>query len=364
MFKPMVVDIYHADQVYDLKATAAAGIRAVIHKSSQGVNVQDSSYDERRKLVRSLGLLWGAYHFATDEDVGAQVENFLTTSQPDDNTLLVLDFEPNRNNTMALDQARAFMQLILDKTGRRPAIYSGNLIKEELGKAIDPFFAQHRLWISQYGPTAKLPPTWKKYWLWQYTGDGIGPLPHTVPGIRGKLDLNIYDGTPEQLAAEWATGEVVVAAPSLSPAPAQIPEGPPTSSPAGTPPSGSADGPIMESLPGGEAPVIVTTEMPGRRYSGGPDASSASQSPGSDVIFTLLKIVAVLGLLACVVGGVVVGYAAGRTGDYGVGPLLGGAMGLAAGCVAALVLFGTVLLLLDIDANARRTRELLERRSR
>ena len=35
---------------------------------------------------------------------------------------------------------------------------------------------------------------------------------------------------------------------------------------------------------------------------------------------------------------------------------------LGAFALAALVLFGTVLLLLDIDANARRSRELLERR--
>ena len=38
--------------------------------------------------------------------------------------------------------------------------------------------------------------------------DGIGPGPHKVPGIpgaNGQLDLNSYNGTPEQLATEWAS---------------------------------------------------------------------------------------------------------------------------------------------------------------
>lgn len=85
-------------------------------------------------------------------------------------------------------------------------LYSGNLIKETLDRTVDTFFAEHRLWLCQYGSVAKLPASWKKYWLWQYTGDGIGPEPHTIPGIEGHVDLNVYNGTFENLVTEWAFG--------------------------------------------------------------------------------------------------------------------------------------------------------------
>ncbi|MGY3459085.1 GH25 family lysozyme M1 (1,4-beta-N-acetylmuramidase) [Bradyrhizobium sp. LM3.4] len=65
----------------------------------------------------------------------------------------------------------------------------------------------HRLWLCQYGPTPRLPTGFENWWLWQYTGDGIGPLPHNVPGIvagNGGIDLNAFDGTVDELAASWA----------------------------------------------------------------------------------------------------------------------------------------------------------------
>jgi hypothetical protein len=34
-------------------------------------------------------------------------------------------------------------------------------------------------------------------WLWQFTGDGIGPKPHSIPGIVGS-------GDAVKLAAEWS----------------------------------------------------------------------------------------------------------------------------------------------------------------
>ena len=48
------------------------------------------------------------------------------------------------------------------------------------------------------------PLPWEKAWLWQYTGDGVGPLPHNVPGIGRNMDINHYAGSDEELAARWA----------------------------------------------------------------------------------------------------------------------------------------------------------------
>lgn len=203
----LVVDLYHGDVVTSFADAAKAGIRGIIHKATQGTKIVDSAYAARRKSATDAGLLWGAYHFATNEDVETQVVHFLSVARADPTTLVALDFEPYSNHTMRLAQARRFLIMVEQKLGRKAVLYSGNLIKEQLGGKADKFFGAHRLWLAQYGPVPKVQRSWKKPWLWQYSADGIGPGPHRVPGIpgaNGQLDLNSYDGTPEQLATEWA----------------------------------------------------------------------------------------------------------------------------------------------------------------
>ena len=203
--RPDVVDMYHGDVVSDFRKVAAAGIKGIIHKATQGAGVTDHAYEERRKMAADAGLLWGAYHFNTGELVATQVQHFLDAAAPDDHTLMALDFEDNRASQMTLDQAREFLALLDRKLGRKAVIYSGNRVKDMLGPKVDTFLGSHRLWLAQYGPNARLQASWKSYWLWQFTGDGIGPLPHSIPGITTQgIDINQYGGDPATLAANWA----------------------------------------------------------------------------------------------------------------------------------------------------------------
>jgi GH25 family lysozyme M1 (1,4-beta-N-acetylmuramidase) len=208
---PRVIDISHHNRVVlDFEPAKAWGIWGVIHKCTQGDHYTDPEYAARRELANKSELLWAAYHFGDGSDVPAQVRNFLRSAGADKNTMLVLDFEDNRLSNMLLPQAQEFMDRIDQATGRACTIYSGNRLKEQLvlaeQKVVD-FFAVHRLWLCQYGHWPKLPRGFGTYWLWQYTGDGVGPEPHNVPGIvagNDGLDINHYQGTQEQLTAEWA----------------------------------------------------------------------------------------------------------------------------------------------------------------
>lgn len=206
--KPMVVDIYHGDIVQDFAKAKAFGIQGIIHKSSQGTAYADDEYARRRPQAIAAGLLWGAYHFLNNGNIEAQATYFLECANPDAHTLLAADFEDSGRRTPSLAQLREFLTIIDDKIGRPCVLYSGNLIKEMLGTRVDPFFAKRRLWLAQYGTKWKVPPSWETPWLWQYTGDGVGPLPHKIPGIPGAswtLDINSYSGTPDELAKEWAS---------------------------------------------------------------------------------------------------------------------------------------------------------------
>jgi GH25 family lysozyme M1 (1,4-beta-N-acetylmuramidase) len=204
-----VVDIYHNDTVSSFQKAADSGIWGIIHKASTGATGQDDEYANRRQSALDAGLLWGAYHWGTNADVGAQVDNFLSVAQPDDQTLVALDFEETEGNQMTIDQARDFLTAVAGKLGRKPVLYCGGLFKTLMGDEQDVFFGSHRLWLAQYGTNPTVQASWDSYWLWQYTDAISGLQPNTVPGIpgdsNGNLDCNSYVGTREQLTNEWAS---------------------------------------------------------------------------------------------------------------------------------------------------------------
>lgn len=198
----LVVDVSHHQNITDLKAAFDWGIRGVIHKASQGAGYKDPKYDTVRQMAKEAGLLWGAYHFGTGANVSAQVDNFIRSAAPDASILVALDYEDNADQ-MSLEQAKEFLRLLEARLGRKAVLYSGNTIKQTMSVP-DGYINSHQLWIAQYGPRVDLPPGWSSYFLWQITGDGVGPAPHDVPGIGTNLDLNVFDGTVEVLTAQWA----------------------------------------------------------------------------------------------------------------------------------------------------------------
>jgi len=219
----MVVDLSHYDPAQDYAAVCAAGVVGVIYKATQGTGFTDSTYESQRTAALKAGLKWGAYHFGDSSDINRQIANFLSFAQIDVESLFALDFEDNGSSTMSLDQAKQFISGVENGLGRpgECVLYSGNLIKECLGSRQDDFWSSRRLWLAQYGSSPSWPPAWKSFWLWQYTDGTSGPHPHTVNGCdAGGVDCNSYDGTPTQLAAEWASGTAVI--PPVPPIPSDL----------------------------------------------------------------------------------------------------------------------------------------------
>jgi lysozyme len=205
-FKPVIVDLSHFDDVKNWDAVKTFGILGIINKATEGPGLTDKTYAIRRKPAGDRGILYGAYHFIRPGDPIAQADHFLevalNVAQPDE-LLLALDHEDRR---VPLDNAKQWLKRVFDKTARMPVLYSGFLIKEQLGNRHDDFLARHRLWLSHFSSQPKCPPNWKAPWIIQFTGDGIGPGPHQVPGIEieGGIDLNHFGRTPAELKGEWA----------------------------------------------------------------------------------------------------------------------------------------------------------------
>jgi len=206
----MVVDLSHYDEGVDYKKLASAGIVGVIYKATQGTGYQDPTYKNAKAAALQAKLCWGSYHFGDSSDVQAQADNYLNTASPDWNELICLDYEDNGASTMTVEQAAQFVLLVEGELNRdnEMVLYSGNLIKESLGDRISAFWAARRLWLAQYSTTPVVQASWSTYWLWQYSGDGDGPQPHTVNGCNGPVDCNSFAGTVGELVEQWPSGIV------------------------------------------------------------------------------------------------------------------------------------------------------------
>ncbi|MEM5432175.1 glycoside hydrolase family 25 protein [Cupriavidus oxalaticus] len=217
----VVIDINH-DNRFDAVKAFNAGVRAVIHKASEGATFQDPKYRHRRDQALAAGLLWGAYHFSSSRPANLQADNFLAVAQWGDpavdnsRTLFCLDFEPSTSGPdMTLDQAHDFVTRVKDKTGRWPMIYGGNMLRDAVqAHGADPILKNCPLWYARYRnqPIGIPVDTWPRFTLWQYTDGNLGPSPHAFPGLDA-TDRDCYSGTEAQLKAEWPFPEYFRTAP-------------------------------------------------------------------------------------------------------------------------------------------------------
>lgn len=213
---PKVIDLSHYNAIpQSLKPAYAAGVRGVVHKATEGMGALDVKAGARMHLAREANLLWGLYHFMRPGDAKAQAENFLraTAAISDANTLLVCDYEVA---AVPLTDVSIFLDTIVKLTGKWPVLYSGNTLKEAVGPT--GALTAYRLWLAQYSNTYKLPAGFDKYWLWQYSEQGV------VDGITAPTDVSAYNGDDTQLAQDWIATNGVVVIPNPPTPPVTPPE--------------------------------------------------------------------------------------------------------------------------------------------
>lgn len=232
---PVIADMNHANSV-NFTEIVAAGIWAVIHKSRQGLGFGDPAYKTREVAAKSLGLLWKPYDFATGDNVANNVATFISFSGANAQDGGCLDFEDNTQSEMSGDRAYEFIDRFNQKVGVACWLYGGNRITDDdpatKRPRIDP---QDKKWIdmAKYTPLWRCryilqqpadnealikaigaPAPWTSCAVVQYTGDGIGPKPHTAQGLENGADLNVFPGTRDQLKAAWPG--TIIGAPAVA----------------------------------------------------------------------------------------------------------------------------------------------------
>jgi lysozyme len=203
-----IIDINHNDNV-DLAKAKAEGVVAVIHKATEGKTFKDPKYAAQRAKADALGLLWGAYHFATNALVSQQLDNFAHVAAPlRPHDFVALDYETNHPEggsdiTMSLAQAEDFVQQFKARFGFTPAIYGSDLLTAAAAQHPTSALKDCKLWIAQYKiePQPSLPSLWTKFTLWQFTDGVNGDQPHKTAGVA--CDRNRFNGTVDDLRIAW-----------------------------------------------------------------------------------------------------------------------------------------------------------------
>ncbi|HYR76096.1 MAG TPA: glycoside hydrolase family 25 protein [Pyrinomonadaceae bacterium] len=209
----LAIDPYEGNDINWDKLAMDTRVVAIIHRATIGDHA-DRKYAQRRDEAKKRGYKWGAYHYGKPGDPIKQADFFLDTVKPTADDLIALDLESTDGTKhMSFDEARVFINRIKQKTGRYPFVYANNEVTKAISDkyGADDIFAKTGLWYARFkrNVTDFPQPTWKTYTLWQFSSEqNCSPANrpaclYTVPGTEYDMDVDVYNGTIEDLRDKW-----------------------------------------------------------------------------------------------------------------------------------------------------------------
>lgn len=209
---PIIIDPYQANEIDFDKLIADKRVVGIIHKASQGFK-SDNKYLTRSQIANSKHLLYASYHLGTNSDPVKQADFYLDIIKNNLDEPMALDIEDIGGNNISLIDAEKFINRIYEKTKTYPFVYINNKVFIEINNKYDKqsVFAKCPLWYARFTPT--LPALSKNVWdsvtLWQFSCEInckiTGKCLYNVPGTKYDMDINIYNGTQNQLKIFWTT---------------------------------------------------------------------------------------------------------------------------------------------------------------
>ncbi len=169
-----------------------APISFVYAKATEGSDFTDINFHDNFDAAREHGFMRGAYHYFSTKSSGlAQAQMFIRTVKLEKGDLppMVDVEEKPGNKKQFIQELKIFISKIEEHYGVKPIIYTYRKYKERYLK--EPFFGRYPSWIAHYYIDAL---DEKTNWLiWQCSDIG------EVPGIPQNVDINIFNGSIEQL---------------------------------------------------------------------------------------------------------------------------------------------------------------------
>ncbi|MGW1410091.1 GH25 family lysozyme [Streptomyces sp. NPDC002403] len=198
---------HHNSHPIQWSASVGAGYSFVFQKATQGTGYRDPRFVGDFAGASRAGLMVAPYHFYDSGSGVAQADHFIRTARAAGydgkragQLPPVVDLEKIRGRCpvgVSNTQVAAFLARARQTFGVNPIVYTSRDFADTCLRGSTGALANSPLWQPRYGSGTREPaPVGGRYWsIWQYTENG------SMPGLRGKADVNVYKGTLTQLRA-------------------------------------------------------------------------------------------------------------------------------------------------------------------
>ena len=190
------IDISHHQGKIDWEELKEKGtindlpIRFIMIKATEGANRTDANFKDNFYQARENGFTRGAYHFYSVLSPAKEQAAFfirqVKLEMGDLPPVLDVEHKPrNQTDEEFKNSVKEWLDIVEDHYGVKPIIYTYYKFKTRY--LSDPVFDEYPYWIAHYYvDKVEYEGEWK---FWQHTDVG------RLPGIRGPVDFNIYNGS-------------------------------------------------------------------------------------------------------------------------------------------------------------------------
>ncbi|HEX8656241.1 MAG TPA: glycoside hydrolase family 25 protein [Hymenobacter sp.] len=179
----------------DWPEVARNRVRFAFIKASEGATLRDARFARNWREARAAGVLCGAYHYFQGNRDGQTQANLFARTVPlaPGDLPPVLDVEAANFHDVAVfrREVARWLRLIEARYGVRPILYSNHSFYQ---RHLAGHFDNYPLWLAHYEVERPVMPA-NKWIIWQHSDEAY------VPGIRGVVDFNVFQGSFEALQA-------------------------------------------------------------------------------------------------------------------------------------------------------------------
>ena len=186
------IDLSHHQGSIDWEKLSVQKPHFMFLKATEGTTHIDTKYHQVKRMARRHSIITGSYHFFNfNKDGRTQAHFFCLVADIGKGELPpVLDLETNGLNMPSKEivsvEIAEFIETVEAKTGVKPIIYCNKRFYNTYLK--NDLMRDCKLWICDYKREPDL--DWN---FWQKTDK------HKLPGIKGFVDLNFFNGPREEL---------------------------------------------------------------------------------------------------------------------------------------------------------------------
>ncbi|MGB6118737.1 MAG: GH25 family lysozyme [Mesorhizobium sp.] len=205
------VDVSRWQGNIDWQTLKLQGANFAYIKATDGGDHLDPMFKRNWREAREAGLKRGAYHFFYwCRDAASQANWFIRNVPRDPDALPpVIDVEWNHLSNCKKRPSpkvvREKMQVFMDKLeahyGKRPVIYTA---PDFYADNLRGQFESYPFWLRAVAEHPSKVYPGRKWVFWQYSGTGLSQ------GVGGRIDLNVFHGSPSQWW-NWLGGQEAVA---------------------------------------------------------------------------------------------------------------------------------------------------------